>query len=378
MSKNNKPGTIVFVNQSAGYLMIDIVNAFGERYAERVLFTGKLNTRNRVLDEGVKIEKIKTYSRSSAINRILAWTIGFFQTLVKIRFKYRSAHLFLVSNPPLTTLLPLFCKNSFSFLIYDVYPDIIYQNNYFSRKALFIRFWEKLNKKIYPKARAIYTITDGMQQALKKYAGEVPVKVVPIWTDNEYLKPIEKGENLFIQAQQLQGQFVVLYSGNIGQSQNVDVLVNLAARFNNKNISFVIVGQGTHKNQIDGLISTKGVNNCIVLPWQNNEMFPHVLAAADIAVVTLNEKASQSSIPSKFYNYLSVGAPILSVSGKHSDLEKVINTYQVGKNFQAGEIDQMYGFINSLYSHPEQIESYRFNSLKASTYFTPLNARQFL
>lgn len=373
-----KPDTIVFVNQSSGYLMIDIVNSFMGNYSKRILLTGFLNRRNRDLDTEVKVVKIVTYKRSSLLSRMLAWPIGFLQALFLIKLKYRSAHLFLVSNPPLMPLLPIFCNNPFSLLIYDVYPDIIYQNGLLSKESLLVKLWQKANKKVYSKAAHIFTITEGMQDVLIKYAGETPIKVVPIWTDNDYLKPMNKKDNSFLRSNNLQDQFVVIYSGNIGDSQNVEVIIELASRFRTGNIKFVIVGQGTNMNKIENLITANKLTNCMLFPWQNQEIFPHVLAAADIAVVTLSEKASQLGIPSKFYNYLSVGAPVLSIAGKDSDLEKVVNKYEVGKSFQPEDINGMYIFVKHLYEFPDQKHKYSNNSFKASIDFSPSNATHFL
>ncbi|HEY5590937.1 MAG TPA: hypothetical protein VIK55_07950 [Paludibacter sp.] len=50
--------TIVFVNQSSGYLMIDIIHAVGKNYSESVLIAGTINPRNNPLGEGITVEKI--------------------------------------------------------------------------------------------------------------------------------------------------------------------------------------------------------------------------------------------------------------------------------------------------------------------------------
>ena len=56
---------VLLVNQSTGYLMIDIVNAYAEKYSDVVLLTGNLDTLERTLDKSVKVHKIVTYVRTS-------------------------------------------------------------------------------------------------------------------------------------------------------------------------------------------------------------------------------------------------------------------------------------------------------------------------
>jgi hypothetical protein len=93
--------------------MVDIISAFEGQFDERVLFTGFLNERNNKLSHNIKVEKLKRYNRSSSFKRIFTWSLAFLKALWLIKIKYRKAHLFLVSNPPFATLLPIFCKNSF-------------------------------------------------------------------------------------------------------------------------------------------------------------------------------------------------------------------------------------------------------------------------
>jgi glycosyltransferase involved in cell wall biosynthesis len=373
-----KPDSILFINQSSGYLMIDIVNAFREKYEKRILMTGTLNKRNKNLDGDVTVIKMKTYNRSNVINRSLSWIIGFFQALYIVIFHYRSSHLFLVSNPPFLPLLPLFCKNPFDLLVYDIYPDIIVEKGYAPPNAFYINQWKKANIKVFNKAENIYTLTDGMKEVLGRYTKDSRIKVIPVWTDNDFLKPLPKKENIFLKSNNLFDQFIVLYSGNLGASHNAEIIIELASKIKLNQIKFIIVGQGANKQRIEKLIEKKKLSNCHVFPWQSNETFPYVLASADISIVSLDEKASNLAIPSKFYNYLSVGSPILCISDKRSDLAKMVSKYEVGECFEHQEIDEMCGFIENLYKFPDQRQMFHKNSLKTSTIFNPENAKLFV
>ncbi|KAF5064502.1 Glycosyl transferases group 1 [anaerobic digester metagenome] len=358
--------------------MMDIVNAFREKFEKRILMTGTLNKRNKDLDNDVRVIKMKTYDRSNVINRSLSWIIGFFEALFIIKFRYRSSHLFLVSNPPFLPLVPLFCKNSFSMLIYDIYPDIIVENGYARPDAFYISLWKKANEKVFKKAQNIYTLTDGMKEVLGRYTEDTRIKVIPIWTDNDFLKPLPKKDNIFLRSNNLLDQFIVLYSGNLGASQNAEIIIELASRIKLDKIKFIIVGQGANKQKIEKLLEKKKLSNCEVLPWQSTETFPYVLASADVSIVSLDEKASSLGIPSKFYNYLSVGSPILCISDKQSDLAKMVRKYEVGECFNHQQIDEMCSFIEFLYKFPDQRQVYYTNSLKTSTIFNPENAKLFL
>jgi glycosyltransferase involved in cell wall biosynthesis len=374
---NNGKNTIVFINQSSGYLMIDIVNAFEDIFDERVLMAGMLNKRNNPLHDQVKIAKLIPYKRNSSINRLFTWPWSFLQALFLIKFKYPKAQLFLVSNPPFTTLLPLFCKNSFYLLIYDVFPEALVEFNYFSKNSLIVKQWEKAHKKIFPRAERIFTLTEGMKSVLQKYAGNKEVEIIPIWTDNEFLKPVEKSQNPFIQKYNLQDKFVVLYSGNIGESQNIEDLVELASIMQRDDLIFVIIGQGNQRDKIHKMILSLSLDNCLLLPWQETKDFPFAIAAADLAVVSLGKEASHLAIPSKFYNFLSVGAPMLCLTSNDSDLGKLVNKYRVGICYEPEMKLEMKEFIEYLIDNPSYRDELSQNSLDASRDFTSENVSKF-
>jgi len=376
--REKKKNTIVFINQSSGYLMIDIVNAFEDIFDERVLMAGSLNMRNKPLHDEVKLEKLVPYKRNSSLNRLFTLPWSFIQALFLVKFKYRNAHLFLVTNPPFTTLLPLFCKNPFYLLIYDIYPDALVEFNYIPKNSIVVNLWKKANEIIFPRAIRIFTLTDGMKSVLQKYSGNKEVEIIPIWTDNEFLKPVDKTQNHFVKKNSFQDKFVVLYSGNINSSQNIEVIVELATMMQRKDLIFVIIGQGNRRDKIYKMINSLNITNCFLLPWQETNDFPYAIAAADLAIISLGKGASQLAIPSKFYNFLSVGAPMLCMTNSDSDLSKLVSKYDVGKCFEPEMKQEMKEYIEYLIEYPVYREELCQNSLDASRDFTSENVSKFL
>jgi hypothetical protein len=74
--KNNSGEKIVLVNQSAGYLFIDIANAFAERYSEVVLLAGEVLPMNEPLSQLIKVHQIYAYNRGSTLKRMLSWVLS--------------------------------------------------------------------------------------------------------------------------------------------------------------------------------------------------------------------------------------------------------------------------------------------------------------
>lgn len=367
---------IVYINQNAGYLMIDIINAKDNSFKKSII-TGKIIPRNKQLANDVTINKIITYDRSSNIKRIFTWTWGFLQILFLIKFKYKKAELFIVTNPPLSTFLPLFCSNKFSLLVYDIYPDAFVQYGILNKKSKLIKYWENANKKIYPKAQNIYTLSNGMKNLLSNYVNEAKISVVPIWTDNTFLKPIPKHENEFILKNNLQNKFVVMYSGNLGFSHDVEIIPEIAKIITIPEIEFLIIGDGDKKSLIEQKIKDYQLTNCKLLPWQETQMLPFSLAAADLSIVTLGKEASLLSVPSKTFNIMSVGTPLLCIASQKSELAQLVNTNKVGKIFDANQKNEIKEFILDLFNNKNNLQEYINNSLLTSKLFGSENANKF-
>ena len=359
--------------------MIDIIHAFEKDYEESILMTGFLNPRNRNLNPNVKVENLAKYDRSTSLKRILTWSLAFIKALYLIKFKYPKADLFLVSNPPMATLVPLFCKNPFSVLIYDIYPDALLEFKIFKSDSSIIKSWKKANVKVYSRANRVFTLTEGMKNKLSSYVSRDKIEVVPIWTDNDFLKPIKKTDNKFLKEQNLEDKFIVLYSGNLGKSHPIEVLVEIAKELKeHKNLFFLIIGGGDKFELIKHKINEYNLDTIRLLEWQPTELLPYTLSAADLAVVSLGVEATDLSIPSKTYNLMSVGVPILCIANKDAALAQLIKQHENGETFSSIQREEIKNYILKCQSDEKYLQNRKENSLKASTFYTPENAKLFV
>jgi len=369
--------TIVFVNQSSGYLMIDIIHAVGKHYTKSVLIAGTINPRNNPLGDQVRVEKIVPINRKSTIKRLISWSLGFLKALYLVKTKYKNAHLFLTTNPPFAPLIPLFCNNSYTLLVYDVYPDVLTEFKLLGKDSFIVKLWQKANRKVYTNADQLFTISEGMKRCMENYSGENPVQVVPVWTDNRFLKPIAKKENPFVISQGLKDKFIILYSGNLGFTHELDVILEIAAQIKRPDLFFLIIGEGAKKSQLQQKIEDEGLTNCRILPWQTVEMLPYSLAAADLGIVSLGKGASLLSVPSKTFNLLSVGAPLLCIASNESELSALVHQHKIGKCFTPDQVQEMIAYIENLADNREYHQTLSGNALKASEQYGPENAERF-
>lgn len=368
---------IVFINQGFNYLTIDILNEFAKNYNDISVITGSIRVQDIPLSSKVKIEKILRYNKKSLFSKILTWLAATIQIYFLLIFKYRNHELFFISIPPFAYLLMSVLKNKYSLLIWDVYPDTLKSYNV-SENNLLYRFWQRLNKKILPDAHRLYTIGNRMADLISKYVDRGKIIVVPLWTGLTKIKPIPKKENKFAKEHSLDNKFIVQYSGNIGYTHNLEVLIEVARELKNETqIEFLIIGRGKRLQDIKNLIGNYKLLNCRVLPFQPDDVLPYSLACADLGVVVLDEKTSQVSIPSKTYNLMAVGVPMLCIASKDSELGDYIEKYKNGRIFSADQVEEMSKFILSLSNNKDLLNKFKRNSFLASRNFTKDNAKLF-
>jgi glycosyltransferase involved in cell wall biosynthesis len=112
--------------------------------------------------------------------------------------------------------------------------------------------------------------------------------------------------------------------------------------------------------------------------WQEPSLLPHTFSSANIAIVTSGSLVNNLSIPSKTFNFMSVGVPILGISSPNSELGKLIQKYKIGACFDPNEVNEISEFILKLKEDENLYNFYAENSLKSSKIFTLENVNRFL
>lgn len=369
---------IVFINQATGYLAIDIINAFAGKFDEVAFIYGDIRVQDTEPAPGTKRSKIIEKSRRSNLARLLRWLIATVQIFFLLITRYRNFEIFYFSVPPFAYLSSLFLKRKFSILMLDVYPDALRLAGIKESNIIF-RIWGRINKHLFTRAHRIFTIGEYQSTLMKRYAPDIKIDVINLWAGIHDAGPVEKDANPFIAKHGLEGKFVVEYSGNMGGTRNAEVLFALAELLADEpDIMFLFIGRGTKMQQLHNSINSKGLSNVIMLPFQPDNIIKYSLAAADLNVVLVEEGAGSVSVPSKIYNLLALGSPVLAITPPESEVHKLIEAYKVGRSFQAHELEEICSFIKEMRDSGELLNQFRMNSLKAAENFTSGNANKFI
>lgn len=366
------------VNQASNYLTIGFCNAFAERFENVALVTGSIHVQGEELNPNVAVTYINKWVERPARKKFLSYIKACFKIYWLLLTKYRQHEVFFVSIPPMGYLLNLLVSNRFSMVVWDVYPDV-FKITGMKETHIVYRIWSYLNKKSFKKAFRLFTIGDKMAELLEVYVLKSKIIIQPIWSIFQVNERVSKDENPFVKEHKLEGKFIIQYSGNIGLTHKVEVVVELAELLkDNSNIVFQIIGRGPRVPALQRMVEERNLPNCTFLPFQSDEMFPFSLSAADLGIVILDELTSKGSVPSKSYNLMSYGIPSVYIAGDDSELNTYAHKYNAAKCFAEKDLHLAKDFILDLSKNKQKWNEMSANAIATAKLFRRDNADKFV
>lgn len=371
-----KEKKIIIINQAVNYLTVAICNEFVVKYDEVVLLTGSIHEQGEPLNSNVKVKYITKWKEEHGFKKALIYIKATLQIWWLLLIKYRKFEVFFISLPPMGYLINLLVTNKFSMLLWDIYPDV-FKITGMKESHIVYKAWSFLNTKSFKKAYKIFTIGENVKQSLLAYSPNKNIMISHIWSIFQDNNKVLKEENPFIEEYNLKHKFIVQYSGNIGLTHNVEVLVDIASKMQeHTDILFQIIGRGPRKKVLEERVLKEDILNCQFLPFQSDEMFPYSLAAADVGVVILDERTSKGSVPSKSYNLMSYGIPSLYIASKDSELMNYAQKYKHANCYTKNDLEQIEAYILKLKTDNLFYNEYVSNSVNASKDFKRVNAQK--
>ncbi|WP_299797814.1 WcaI family glycosyltransferase [uncultured Maribacter sp.] len=183
---------------------------------------------------------------------------------------------------------------------------------------------------IFKNTDIISSISDGMIERIERKALK-PISFFPNWTETKNFFPIEDNATLKKQFGFKPTDYIVLYSGGIGEKQGLDAILTSAKDLNShKHLQFIICGTGPYKEVLKEKAQKMNLSNVHFMPLQPKECFNKFLNVADLHLVIQKEKASDLVMPSKLTTILAVGGLSLITANPNSTLHKVVSKHGMG------------------------------------------------
>ncbi|MCB1040476.1 MAG: glycosyltransferase family 4 protein [Acidimicrobiales bacterium] len=223
----------------------------------------------------------------------------------------------------------------FVFNIQDVFPDVAIELGAITDPRV-ISFASWLERETYLRADAVTVLSEDLRDNVAaKIAGRRgsagspdKVRVIPNFIDTERIRPAER-ENAYRREFGLEGKTVVMYAGNVGMSQSLDLVIAAATHLaHDPDVVFVVNGGGVARPGLEQ--AAAGLSNVRFVDMQPKERLAEVAAAADIHVVPLKAGLARSSVPSKLYTILAAGRPVVASVDPGTEVARTVEAAGAG------------------------------------------------
>jgi colanic acid biosynthesis glycosyl transferase WcaI len=225
----------------------------------------------------------------------------------------------------------------FILVMKDVFPDVAIQLGALTNHSA-IKLLRVQSRFLFDRASKIVSIGRDMNGRLEEL-GVSPEKIVTIhdWADGSLVRPLS--EPSFIRKMyRWEDKFVVMHSGNVGLSQDLDTLIEAAALLQeHPDIVIAIVGDGAAKMPLMRKADALGLGNVEFIPYQPKGSLSESLGAADVHLVGLRRGLAGYIVPSKVYGILAAGKPFIAAVEPGSEPALIVEEYDCGIRVDPGD-----------------------------------------
>lgn len=268
--------------------------------------------------------------------------------------------LFIDSTPPIQGLkLPLikfFRRKPVVYNVQDIFPDSLTGTGLAKKGGLLWKIGTLVMKITYSCSDRFIVISEDFKKNLmEKGIPESKIDVVYNWVDQNAVVDIPRKQNKLFDKYNLDhSKFYITYSGNIGLTQNMDMLQDVAKSLSQiKDIHFVLIGQGAYKSAVEKRIADENIQNITMLPYQPYDDISHVFSLGDVGLVISKPGVGSNSVPSKTWSIMSASRPVIA-NFDENELKSIIMDNECGIFTKAGDKEAFMNAIITLYENKEK------------------------
>jgi colanic acid biosynthesis glycosyl transferase WcaI len=265
-----------------------------------------------------------------------------------------------MTDPPLLSILGMYVarRNGVHLInwLQDIYPEIATELGVPLIKGPLNWLLSRMRNTSLHSADTNVVVGECMAEKVAKL-GVPPaqIHVVPNWSDDEQITPIDVRTNNLRAKWQLKGKFVIGYSGNLGRAHEFDTLLAASERFkDDSRIVFLFIGSGHRSTELARQVKARGlVDRFIFLPYQDNDVLKYSLSVPDVHWISLRPELEGLIVPSKVYGIAAAGRPIIAITAKNGEIARLVETYHCGIVVEPGNSDELVKAISRLSNDAE-------------------------
>lgn len=356
---------------STGYYMTRIAEGLTDKfdvkaisgqpnYSARGMKAPRRETRN-----DVEIFRVAgtTFDKNVISFRVINMiTLGISVAFAAVRRFKPGDRVLVVTNPPTTPFIVAFASlmrgAAYSLLIHDNYPDMLIATGKAKEGSRFVRTMGFFNRWLYKHAAGIIVVGRDMLELLRRKTEglDVPITVIPNWAELETVSPAPRNDNSLLRELGIEDKFAILYAGNMGRPNDLESIVEAAEMLlPEKDFHFLFLGDGAKKAWLVKQVRDRSLTNVSVLDPKPRSEQAIFLNACDVSLVSLVNKMRGVSMPSRTYNILAAGKPIIGLTESGSELERIVEEENVGWNVPPHNPEQLVSAIREAHARRAEL-----------------------
>lgn len=275
-----------------------------------------------------------------------------------------------MTDPPLLGLLGIFFsilyRAKFIYYCQDIYPDVGIVSGKL-RNPILNSILTISNLLSYKLANKIIVIGETMKKRLEsKGVDKNKIVVIHNWADTKNVFPVKTEENKFVDKYSLDGYFTVMYAGNLGLTQNLDKVIDLANELKVVNdIKFLMVGEGANKATLQKKVEGLNLNNVVFIPFQAKNDLRYCLSSASVHLVPFMKGLAGILVPSKVYNIMACAKPFIGWIDSDSEIADIAKKYNCGLIAEPGNLASLKEAILWAYENRDKLNQIGEDGFKA-------------
>lgn len=222
--------------------------------------------------------------------------------------------------------------------VQDLWPENVITVTGITNPAV-IKPIDKMVDYIYENTDEIFATSPSFVDTICNREVKVDQNKVHYWPQyaEEFYQPREKKN---VAAIGEDDSFKVIFTGNIGTAQGLDILPKTAELLKNENVRFVMVGDGRYLEEFNSEVSKRKVGNkFIMVPRQPSDRIPELLCACDVAFLSFqDEPLWTKTIPAKLQSYMACGMPI--IASAQGETKRVVEEAKCGLCSAIGDAEE--------------------------------------
>ena len=243
----------------------------------------------------------------------------------------------------------------FVYVVQDLFPQVGVAMGRLRNPAV-VRGLDALNRSLRRRAAAVVAIGRDMEGRLRAL-GVPPerLRTIPNWSDGSVVRPLDRPSRLRAELG-LQDRFVVMHSGNVGFSQELETLLDAAALLRDEpDVHVLVAGSGAAKPELTARAGSLGLGNVTFLDYRPKEELADALGAADVHVISLRRGLAGLVVPSKLYGIMAAGKPSIAAVESRSEVALVLEETDCGVRVEPGDAHGLASAIQESRRSPDRL-----------------------